>query len=257
MSHLSHLETGIGPTQPAGRCRVRGPGRHFPGAALSLARFVRPVFGFRFMRYATMLGLFALFGCHALDGQGEPKSEARTVGAFSEVEVGGRMDVRIHVGAAHGLKLRAEANLLAEIGTEVVGQRLIIKALRPLKSTVGIEADITLPELTELSVSGASKADVRNAKGQQLRIDATGASKIVLAGAVDRLEIASTGASHVDADALTTKETRIDATGASRVGVAVSEDLEVSLSGASHVTYRGEPKVKERVSGAASVRRAS
>ena len=64
----------------------------------------------------------------------------------------------------------------------------------------------------------------------------------------------ASGASTIDAENLKVEDADVEASGASSATVSATNDLKVDASGASKISYNGEPKsIKQNSSGASSV----
>ena len=86
-------------------------------------------------------------------------------------------------------------------------------------------------------------------------VGATGAPSVTVAGRTDSLTIESSGAGRVNTAALNARRARVGCTGACSVDLNVSE-LDVSVTGASRVTYSGDARiVSQSVSRASSLRK--
>jgi hypothetical protein len=81
------------------------------------------------------------------------------------------------------------------------------------------------------------------ASGERLIIEATGASAMTLQGSATAGVIQAVGASHLDLSHLTLAAADVTAEGASHVSVHVTEKLDYSVSGASHLDYSGDPRI--------------
>jgi hypothetical protein len=104
----------------------------------------------------------------------------------------------------------------------------------------------------DLDMSGGSKVTLAlNTK--KLRADMSGASKVELSGQADELVMSMSGSSSVMAAELQANNVRVEASGASKVRVFAKESLYVNASGASKVEYNGNPSVKSDVSGASKI----
>jgi hypothetical protein len=91
----------------------------------------------------------------------------------------------------------------------------------------------------------------------KLVIDLSGATKVEMAGRVLKLSVGLSGASHVILNNLVARDVDVDASGASHVELNVQKSLRVDASGASKITYRGNPlNISKDLSGASTVRRA-
>jgi hypothetical protein len=91
--------------------------------------------------------------------------------------------------------------------------------------------------------------------GPTFALESKGAAEVTLTGNVDRLLVDMTGASQLAADGLQTKTAEISTTGAGDAEVAVTDTLNVIITGAGKVTYSGNPPtIKKQITGAGSIR---
>jgi hypothetical protein len=88
---------------------------------------------------------------------------------------------------------------------------------------------------------------------EKITVDASGAFDGYLAGESDTLMLDFSGASDLNAYDLKANVIDIDISGAGTAYVNASESLNVSATGASHVSYRGSPRVSQSSAGASSV----
>lgn len=123
-----------------------------------------------------------------------------------------------------------------------------------------LKAEIHLPSLKKLQMSGASRVVLNNLKGQNMTIDISGASS--LKGKIDlsnTLEIDASGASSVKGlDLVINDQLSLDASGASNATLTVHGRIKADLSGASSFKYGGDgddDKVKIRSTGASNSRK--
>ena len=188
-------------------------------------------------------------------GSGNVVNEKRNVADFNAIEVGGIFEVEVVAQKEFSVEVEADDNLLQYIKTEVNGDTLEIRTKKSISSKSAIRVRISAPNIENLQVSGVSKVSVANLKNDTLKVDASGASKIKVDGETKNLEVELSGASKLDAENLKSENANVDGSGASNAAVNVSGDLRADLSGASKVTYTGNPKNLEKsTSGASSVR---
>ena len=87
-------------------------------------------------------------------------------------------------------------------------------------------------------------------------VGATGAPSVTVTGRTGSLTIESSGAGRVNTAALNARRARVGCTGACSVDLNVSGELDVSVTGASRVTYSGDARiVSQSVSRASSLRK--
>jgi hypothetical protein len=77
----------------------------------------------------------------------------------------------------------------------------------------------------------------------ELRVNASGASRIEVAGSGSSLQATVRGASRVDALDFPVKMAHVDIDGASRAFIDASDTLEGNISGAARLRYEGDPQV--------------
>jgi|GEM_PF-2060745 len=139
-----------------------------------------------------------------------------------------------------------------------------------------INVYITIRELKGLEVSGAVEVvsknkltcsrlniDLSGAVETQLELSAgtvsvetSGAVELDLKGDCNHLEVETSGAAEVRAQDFKAESCSVETSGASSIDVRASKVLRISSSGASNVTYRGEPeKLEVETSGASEVRK--
>ena len=204
--------------------------------------------------------LFSACGNMAgIKGSGTPKTETRSVSGFREVNARGAVNLDISVGPEYSLSIEADDNLLEHIQTEVSGGALVIESRNEkINPTTKINVRVTMPELVELELAGASTGKVTGVKTDKLGLEISGASKVTVDGQVRELNATASGASSINAEGLKTENADADSSGASSITVNATGDLKANASGASSVTYVGDPKsLKQNSSGASSVKKKS
>lgn len=191
----------------------------------------------------------------SIKGSGNMKTERRNVPTFKAVDVGGASDVEIVVGREQSVELEYDDNLLPLVKTEVRGDTLHISREKGnIRSNNSLRVRITVAELDGLDLSGASKANVSGVKTEKFDLQVSGASKVSIDGTARDLELDLSGASSINAETLMVETASVEASGASRATVNVSETLKADASGASRISYLGNPKsVSRDVSGASSI----
>ena len=92
-----------------------------------------------------------------------------------------------------------------------------------------------------------------NAPG--IKADLTGASHINLKGETKNFSVEGSGATIIRCFELMTENTEVDLTGAGNAEVFASVKLDVHVSGAADVKYKGNAVLNKDVNGAGSVRK--
>lgn len=97
-----------------------------------------------------------------------------------------------------------------------------------------------------LDLNGAAEADL-HLNVQTLIVDSKGASKLELEGIANDAHITIAGAGEVEAEDLLTQSLHINCAGASKAEVNVARELWAQAAGASKITYKGTPHIKQNM----------
>jgi len=221
--------------------------------------------------------LSGLFGQGPLIGSGNVVAEEFDLSGFDQVEVSSAFDVEIRQGDAFSVVVRVDDNVKPYLDVVRQGSTLRI-GLKPFSlsgvSALTLEAEVTMPALTGLELSGASDVSVTDFKSTEplyvevsgasslrgdieaggVRFDVSGASDVKLSGSGEDLVMGVSGASSADLADFPVADADIEVSGASSASVNVSGRLDVEASGASRVRYRGSPTLGSvNSSGGASI----
>jgi len=195
-------------------------------------------------------------GCHlpGVRGNGQIKTDERPIATFANLDASGAFEIEWQNGPP-AVRVTTDGNLLPYIENNVSEDTLHLRTRGHLWPTHGIKVVISSPTRTGGRIRGAVKLTVKQLSGPSFAVEAKGASQISLDGNVDRLLVDMTGASHLAADGLQAKSAEISTTGAGDAEVAVTDALNVVITGAGKVTYSGNPPtIKKQITGAGSIR---
>lgn len=208
---------------------------------------------------------------------GNVVTEEFSITGFDQVEVSHAFTADIRQGGEFSVIIDIDESLIEYLQVVKEGSTLKI-GLEPDRRYVITDAarraEVTMPDLTGLDLSGASRATISGFKSSaaltvgvsgasglrgdiecaDARFDISGASDLTLRGSAEDVIIDASGASRVDLSGFPVADASVEASGASRVTVNASGRLDVDASGASHVTYLGRPSLGTiDTSGASSV----
>ena len=194
------------------------------------------------------------FNFGGVRGSGKTTTEKRNVAGFDSVEVSGVFQVEIVAGKDFSVEVQADDNIVPLVTTEVQGSTLHIDLEKKVNMRSDIVVRISAPDIKKIESSGVSKINVSGIKNDSFAVDSSGASKITLSGETAKFKVDLSGAGKVDAENLKAVDADVDASGACNVSLNVSGSLRTDASGASHITYTGDPKtVDNHQSGVGSV----
>jgi len=196
------------------------------------------------------------FGCRwvGIRGNGDIKTEDRTIAAFTEIDAGGAFIIEWESGSP-ALRITTDENLLSYVQSDISGDTLRLRTHEQIWPTHGIKVVISSPTRAAARIRGTVRLTAKQLTGPKFVFEASGASRVSLDGKVDELLADMTGASKLEAGGLQTKTAEISTTGAGNAEIAVSETLKVAITGAGKVSYSGNPTIEKHITGAGSIHR--
>ncbi len=186
-------------------------------------------------------------------GTGKPIVETRKAQAATSVEASGALKVEIVPGATPKLTVEAQKEILPHIKSEFKNGTLILTTEGSMQTDGTMRVRFTTPSINGLSAHGATTIDASGFTAKAGRIEATGASHVTAKGQADALEVTVTGASEANLKSIPVGNAKVEATGASKAWINVRGSLLATASGASEIHYSGKPKVTKQASGVSSI----
>ena len=191
----------------------------------------------------------ALSGCYRVDRTVEEEGDRITQDydftGFTEIEIGNAFKLDVIPSDSFSITVTAGEKFLEKLDVYLEGDRLVFD----LNSWTFIfnespEAVITMPELTGLHLSGATRATAKGFEtAEDFDLDLSGASTLNMELETGRFKADISGASRVTGSLVAT-ETDLGISGASSFGVQGSGgDISAGVSGASRIEL-GEYRVE-------------
>ena len=221
---------------------------------------------FRQIMLFVSLIVILLSGCvpTTLTGSGNVVTQEEPLSGFDKVDISHSFEVDISQGESFSVIIRVDDNLVEHLQVVKQGSTLKIglKPNSPDIRSATLQAEITMPELTRLDMSGSSHATIIGFKSAQaLVVDASGAShlqgdieadtvsfnlggssEVILTGSAQNLIMEeASGSSDVDLTDFPVVDASVKAGGKSQVTVNVSGRLDIDASNGANVYYLGDP----------------
>ena len=234
------------------------------------------------MRKSEMFVLFlavillAACGLRTIAGSGNVVTREEAITGFDTVEISYSFETSISQGDTFRVIIRADDNLVEYLQVVKVGSTLQIGLVPnpPTIRSATMQAEVTMPELSGLDVSGAGDVTITGFKSvQALIVDTSGSShlqgdiqagnvtfnldgssEVILTGSAQNVKIKASGSSEADLSAFSVVDADVEAGGKSQVTVNPSGRLDVDASNGANVTYLGNPTLgKMESSGSSSI----
>jgi len=207
-------------------------------------------------KFALILFLLTLLvaGCkHGMRsgvvGSGKREVQKRDVTAFTSISSEGAFNIVIVCQKEQSMEIEADDNILPLIGTEVSGGVLRLRNVKNYSTSIPVALRISVPNLEGLTVTGAGKIDIAGIKNEKFEIDSDGAPQINVSGSTKVIDIDTSGAAKIDTHNLHAAKGVVESKGVSKIDVDVSDQLDVTISGPSTVTYEGDPTINKTIHG--------
>jgi hypothetical protein len=217
-----------------------------------------------------------------VSGSGNPATKHYDYSGFTGLRVDNAFAATVTRGDAFGVRVTVDDNLVKYLRVELKGDALHI-GLDPSMSyqNTTLKAEVTMPSLQAMEVTGASTADVQgfasqdaldlrlsgagkvNLTGmsvgevtidvsggahlsggfqaQELHGEVSGAGRVSLEGSASRAQLEASGAGRLDLVSLTLQDADLQLSGGASGTVRVTGTLNVDASGGAHLDYYGSP----------------
>lgn len=199
-------------------------------------------------------------------GSGKMATRAYAVQDFTSLDIGNAFQVQVTQGDAFKVTVTADENLLDYVRVvQSEGELRIYVDSNTLSSYTFTrqEATITMPALTAVRLSGASRVNLTgfapsatfaaeltgasrlngNVQATEIHLQAAGASQVDLTGSSTTLSLTGEGASQALLGRLTVEKANVVMRGASRATINAQAHLDYDLAGASHLHYNRTPAI--------------
>jgi hypothetical protein len=186
-------------------------------------------------------------------GSGKRVTVKREIPEFTSIKTEGAFTIEAAAQKPASLEIEGDDNIIPLITVDVSHNVLHIKTTRNYSTGDPVVVRLSAQTLEGLSVSGAGTISVKELKSDKFEIDSQGAASITVSGEANVVDIDTSGAGKIDAHKLRASKGIVDSKGVAEVEVNAKDELEVTVSGPSHVTYTGDPKVSKTVRGPGSV----
>ena len=199
-------------------------------------------------------------GCHGkfmsqIKGSGKRELQKRDVASFTSISAEGAFTIEVTCQKNQSLEVEGDDNVLEYVTTEVSSNILRLKNTKNYSTSEPVKFRISVPNLEGLSVNGAGHVDIKGMNNDKFEIDTNGAATIVVAGTTKLIDVGANGAGKIDAENLHATRGVVDSKGVVRVDLDVTNQLDVTVSGPSTVTYKGDPVVNKTIHGPGKVER--
>jgi hypothetical protein len=196
-----------------------------------------------------------------------------TVETFDKIIISTSGDVILTQGSQQSVQIKADQKIIDDLDVSVNGNTLTIKEKKVILPGNTIVIQIKTPEFKAIGVKGIG--NIRNngtikADSLDLSIEASGvidlgldvtdlsssiegSGKIGLSGTAENHDISISGSGTVKGYDLETNTTSVTILGSGEAQVMVQDTLNVDITGAGSIKYKGSPKITQNIKGSGLV----
>jgi len=207
-------------------------------------------------------------------GNGEVQTRTKSIGDFNRLEISGNFNVYLDQTGKAGLRIEADENIMDIIRVHESGNKLEIYSELNIIRARKKDLYISFDKLKEMELSGALEvrgedelrfntleiyssgaSDVNlEIKSDFLRVEVSGAGDFDMKGEVRNADLDISGAGGFDFIDMKSERMKITISGLAHASVFATEELDVEISGAGAVRYRGKPEISRSISGIGSLK---
>ncbi len=201
------------------------------------------------------IAALALAGC-SIGDDGPRTSQTRDVAKFTRIDNRASVDVRLHVGEAQRVRVRAGEKVIHDVGTEVRDGTLHVTFDHHGFGGNDVVVEASVPALSAVETSGSGDIDVDGIDADAFKLRSDGSADIWLAGTAGRLAVNIDGSGDADLGDLAAREARVFVGGSGDADVRADDKLDVAVDGSGDVRYHGHPQLTQNVDGSGDLSRA-
>jgi hypothetical protein len=213
-----------------------------------------------------MVSLLLIVGCRGggLVGSGNTVTRTFDYDDFTTLQVHHGFYVDVTKSDEFSIEIIIDDNLLEYLEVDKSGSTLKVRLQKPPEyRNVTLEANITMPDVSKLDLSGGSHTEITgfnlshdltielsegshldgNISATNVDMEVSGGSHLELAGSADNLAVVGSGGSHLTMGSFPANDATVKIIGGSEATINVNGTLDVEVSGGSRVVYDGEPAI--------------
>ncbi len=122
-----------------------------------------------------------------------------------------------------------------------------------LAGALDVQGERCLAPQTELKVGGACDVNLSGLQLHTLNLSQSGSTTVLLKGQCDHMTIQAQGSSDLLAAEMPCRSVRIDAAGTGDFRIWAQKELDAQLAGTATLYLRGQPRIRQSLSGTASI----
>jgi len=179
-------------------------------------------------------------------GSGNLVTLNKSFSDFTAIDAGWGFEVNITKSDTYSVSITVDDNMIDYVQVSKSGSTLNIGLKPGIYGRVTLKANINLPLLRELQLSGGSHGFVNGFYvppyySGDFILGLSGGSHVEMEGSTNKISVEASGGSHLDLSDFLVHNAYVDLSGGSQATINIDGRLDADLSGGSHLYYLGEP----------------
>ena len=190
----------------------------------------------------VLIGVLILSGVILIDS-GKLQTTQENLSDFTIINIQSGFQAQISQGVSYSVSITADNNVINRIDVSQTGNTLTIGLQLASIFNIGtLKAQITMPDLQEIDLSGGANANVAGfVMAHDLSVSESGGSTLKIEGQAKGLSAFCSGGSGLKLSGLKVDTATITMRGGSTGTINVSGRLDADLNGGSSLVYAGNP----------------
>ncbi len=189
-------------------------------------------------------------------GSGNLQTKEVALSDFSAVDASHGFNVVITQGSNYSIRITTDDNIQQYVDVQKNGDTLEL-GIKPMTwvSTTTLKAEITMPDLTVVELSGGAKANAANfSLTHNFQSNLSGGSSLTMSGQATDLIATGSGGANMHFQEFKVHNANLDLSGGSQATVNLDGTLSGDLSGGARLFYKGNPTLGDiNTSGGATI----
>ena len=190
----------------------------------------------------VLIGVLILSGVILIDS-GKIQTQQKNLSDFTIINIQSGFQAQINEGDSYSVSITADSNVINRIDVSQTGNTLTIGLQLASIFNIGtLKAQITMPDLQKIHLSGGANANVAGfVMAHDLSVSESGGSTLKIEGQANGLSASCSGGSGLQLSDFKVDTATIIMSGGSTGNVNVDGRLDTDLSGGSSLVYAGNP----------------
>ncbi len=182
-----------------------------------------------------------------LAGDGVPTKATRDVAGFSRISVSSKIQAEVTIGTASRLELEGDRNIVPHVTSRLANGTLTLDTDVKVKPSMALRARISVPRLDFAHATFGGVVTIQGLAAQKFETRVERAGKVNAKGSAQTLVLDGKDVGAIDFTKVTASSATVRLERAARADLGYLEKLDLTMSGATVLTYEGTPELKKAI----------